>query len=136
MMIRVMLIGAVLLLALLALRSTPSTRGLAVRRLALLVFTAAWIGAVLSPDSLELMANWVGVARGTDLLLYTLVVAVSLAGIGIYKRFIVLEARLGDLARELAIVTARRNDLESAVALPSLLSLVDSSRDQPAERIS
>lgn len=136
MMIRVMLIGAVLLLALLALRSTPSTRGLAVRRLALLIFTAAWIGAVLSPDSLQLMANWVGVARGTDLLLYTLVVAVSLAGIGIYKRFMVLEARLGDLARELAIATARRNDLESAVVLPSLLSLVDSSRDQPTERIS
>ena len=107
MIIRIILIAAALLLALFALRSTPSTRGLALRRLALISFTAAWIVAVISPDLLSWLAEVVGVTRGTDLLLYTLVVAVALSLIGIYKRFVLLEARLTQVTREVAILSAQ-----------------------------
>lgn len=108
MIIRILLIAAVLVLALLALRSAPSSRGLAVRRVAMIVFTIAWIAAVLSPDSLTYIAQAVGVGRGTDLLLYVLVVAVALGSIGVYQRFMRLDDRIADLTRELAIVTAQR----------------------------
>ena len=110
MIIRILLIGAAMLLAVLALRSTPSSRGLALRRVALVTFTAAWITAVLSPDLLSRLALLVGVARGTDLLLYVFIVAVALSAIGVYKRFITLEQRISDLTRELAIVSAHRAD--------------------------
>jgi hypothetical protein len=109
MIIRVLLIAAVLVMALIALRSTPSVRGLALRRMGLLAFTAAWIAAVLSPNSLSRIAQLVGVGRGTDLLLYALVVAVALGAIGVWKRFIALETRLAQLTRELALATAAQH---------------------------
>ncbi|WP_300401926.1 DUF2304 domain-containing protein [Nocardioides sp.] len=116
MIIRILLIAAALLLAVLALRTTPTTRGLALRRLGLICFTASWIVAVISPDLLSHLATFVGVTRGTDLLLYTLVVAVALILIGVYKRFVVLESRLAQLTRELAILTAQRADVQPGSA--------------------
>ena len=44
-------------------------------KLGFLLFIAACIWAVLRPDDLTIVANYVGVSRGTDLLLYLLVVA-------------------------------------------------------------
>ena len=42
----------------------------AIRRLGLLVFALLAIAAIAFPDALTLMANTMGVGRGTDLLLY------------------------------------------------------------------
>lgn len=108
MIIRLFLIGAVLICAFLAMRGTGSSHQLAVRRMTLLAFTGAWIVAVLFPDLLTRIAVIVGVGRGTDLLLYGLVVSVLLMAIGVYQRFARLEARLEDLIRELAILGASR----------------------------
>lgn len=121
MTIRILLIAAVLWLALLALRTTPSSRGLAVRRVAMILFTFAWVAAVLSPDSLTTIAQAIGVGRGTDLLLYVLVVAVALGAIGIYKRFLQMDQRIVDLTRELAIVTAHRAWKEEPIGDPAAL---------------
>jgi hypothetical protein len=106
MIIRALLIACVVGCAFLALRGTGSSRDVAVRRVGLIAFCAAWIVAVLQPDLLQTLAEWVGVTRGTDLLLYALVVAVLLLAIGIHQRTTRLEARLAQVTRELAIVTA------------------------------
>ncbi len=75
----------------------------------------AWVATVIEPDILTTMAHWVGVGRGTDLLLYALVVVVLMLGIGIHKRFVRLEDRVVQLTRELAIAEAHRADRDHEV---------------------
>ncbi len=52
------------------LRSEPSARHLALRRLTVLIALLAGAVVILSPGWLTAVANLVGVGRGTDLLLY------------------------------------------------------------------
>lgn len=56
-------------------------------KLGFLLFIAACIWAVLRPDDLTIVANYVGVSRGTDLLLYLLVVAFMFTTLSSYIRF-------------------------------------------------
>lgn len=108
MIIRLLLIASVLAMLVVMLRATGSARQMAIRRIALLCFAAAWVAAVLSPSALTSAANVAGVGRGTDLLLYVLVVAVLLMAVGLNQRIGRLEERLLRLTRELALQSAER----------------------------
>ena len=66
----------------------------------------AGVFAVLFPDSLQVMAEWVGVTRGTDLLLYVLALVIIYLVGSTSVRFREQEARLVLLARELALSEA------------------------------
>jgi hypothetical protein len=81
---------------------------LAVRRIAAAGFLTVGALSVLFPQLTTYAANFVGVGRGTDLLLYVLVVAFLFVTIGLHQRIHTLEGRLTDLAREVAIRTADR----------------------------
>ena len=72
----------------------------------LFIFVAVW--AVLRPDDLTVIANIVGVSRGTDLLLYSLVVAFMFTTISAYVRFREQELRYARLARAIALRNAIR----------------------------
>lgn len=61
--------------------------------------TALAIASVLVPDLLQAMADAVGVTRGTDLLLYVLVVLFGATTVGTYFRFRELERRLAEVVR-------------------------------------
>ena len=75
-------------------------------KLGFLLFIAACIWAVLRPDDLTIVANYVGVSRGTDLLLYLLVVAFMFTTLSSYIRFRELELRYARLARAVALQNA------------------------------
>ena len=75
-------------------------------KLGFLLFISACIWAVLRPDDLTIVANYVGVSRGTDLLLYLLVVAFMFTTLSSYIRFRELELRYARLARAVALQNA------------------------------
>lgn len=102
--IKLLLISGIITVVIFALRSSSSTN-LALRRLGGLGFAGVAAISVLFPEIITWMANKVGVARGTDLLLYTLVVAFLFVAVALYQRVHELEARLARLTRALALAT-------------------------------
>ena len=75
----------------------------AVRRLGLLVFAAFAVWSILFPSVWNRIASLVGVGRGTDMVLYALVVAFLSFTLTTYLRFRDLENRYTTLARRLAL---------------------------------
>ena len=73
-LIKTLLIICLLFVAFRILRPTGGERSTAFRRIALLGFFSMAIFAVLFPVLLSDLANFIGVGRGTDLLLYTFIV--------------------------------------------------------------
>ena len=67
----------------------------------LFILLAVW--AVLRPNDLTVVANWLGVDRGTDLLLYFLVIAFFFTTMSTWFRFRELEVRYSSLARAVAL---------------------------------
>jgi small membrane protein len=108
--IQVLLIAAVLSLLIFLLRSRASAQSRAWVKLGYLVFMLAAIYAVLRPNDTTVVANWVGVDRGTDLMVYALVIAFAFTTLSAYMRFKDLELRYARLARAIALEGARRPD--------------------------
>jgi hypothetical protein len=106
------LIQVILLLvvALVAVRLYHSRgqRGQAVRRLGLLLFAAFAAVSILFPTVWDHIAALVGVGRGTDMVLYALVVAFLGSTVSTQLRFRESEARYTRLARRLALDEARQ----------------------------
>lgn len=107
MLIKVILIVAMAVIAALLLRSTQGARHQAIRRLLLILFGVVTIGSVLAPDVWNAAAQGVGVGRGTDLLLYGLIVAFLGYTLTSYMRFRALESQITRLARRLALDEVR-----------------------------
>ena len=71
------------------------------------VFVMAAIYAIVRPDDTTVLANWLGVDRGSDLLGYALIVAFLFTTISTYMRFKDLELKYAQLARAVALESAR-----------------------------
>jgi hypothetical protein len=78
-------------------------KALAVRRLGLMALAAFAIWSILDPSVWTRLALFVGIGRGTDLILYGLVVAFFGYMATTYKRFRDLDNRYTRLARRLAL---------------------------------
>jgi hypothetical protein len=100
--LQLVLIVVVFLVAARLLRGRGA-RTQAVRRLGLLVFAglAAW--SILFPQVVTNVAKLVGVGRGTDMVLYALVVAFLSFTVTTFVRFHDFETRYTKLARRLAL---------------------------------
>ncbi|HEX8094495.1 DUF2304 family protein [Jatrophihabitans sp.] len=72
-------------------------------RLAAILLALVAIVSIIDPTVTQRVAEALGVTRGTDLLLYLLVVVFAATSLGFYFRFRELERRLADLARAAAI---------------------------------
>ena len=106
MIIQFLLVPAVVLAVILSLRSRNSVRGQARRKILAAVTVFAGVLSVIFPGVLQRLADWSGVTRGTDLLLYALaIVLIYLVG-SVSVRFREHEARLVRLAREVALTEA------------------------------
>ena len=106
MIIQFLLVPAVVLAVVLSLRSRNSVRGQARRKILAGLTVAAGVMSVVFPGLPQILAEWVGVTRGTDLLLYGLaVVLIYLVG-SVSVRFREHEARLTRLARQVALTEA------------------------------
>lgn len=97
--IQVLLIASIIGLLFYLLRSRRSARSRAWVKVGYVLFVLAGIYAVLRPDDTTVVANWFGVRRGTDLMLYALVMAFSFTTLSTYMRFKDLELRYARIAR-------------------------------------
>lgn len=102
-LIQVVLIVAVLGVGALLMRSSAGERHQAIRRLLLGLLCVLAVASILAPGVVTVVAQAFGVGRGTDLLLYGLVIAFLGALVSTYRRQRALESRLTDLTRRLAL---------------------------------
>ena len=120
MIIQFLLVPGVVLAVLLSLRSRASLRGQARRKLFAALTVVFGVIAVLVPDSLQRLADWVGVDRGSDLLLYALAVVIIYLVGSVSVRFREQESRMVRLAREVALAETEsrlRSEMVEATAL-------------------
>lgn len=99
MIVRFLLLGALAIAVFWVVRSPHSHRRQAIVRVGVLAVAATWTVAVLRPDSVTTLANAIGVGRGTDLLLYLLVVIFTFVTVGLYRRVRDLGDQIADLTR-------------------------------------
>jgi hypothetical protein len=116
MLIQILLIAAVLLLLLAFLRHHGKSHTAAGVKLGFAVFMVFGVLAVLLPDQVSKVANFVGVGRGTDLLLYGMVVAFGFATINTFLRFKELELRYAKLVRAVALQNSTIPDEKASEA--------------------
>ena len=102
--IQVILIVVVLFVAARLFRSRGA-RAQAIRRVGVMLFAGLAVLSILFPETWTRAANLVGVGRGTDLVLYGLVIAFLSATVTNYLRFRELEMRYTKLARRIALDT-------------------------------
>lgn len=103
MIIKLILIVSILVVAVFLVRSTSNTKNVALRRLLLLAFVLLALFSILFPAITTKVAQAIGVGRGADLILYLLVIAFLSYSVVSYRRMNILENRITDLARQLAL---------------------------------
>ncbi|EPD67927.1 DUF2304 domain-containing protein [Corynebacterium pyruviciproducens] len=109
-MIQIILLVATLVLAIFFLSNRRKSRAKAGVKIGFVLFIIASVWAILRPDDLTVVANWVGVDRGTDLLLYALVIAFLFVTMSAYIRFREQELKYARLARAVALQNAVKPD--------------------------
>jgi hypothetical protein len=105
-LIKVLLVVAFLGAVLWAFRNRGRVGIRAGARVVILLLTIIAVASVVDPNIPQQVADFVGVTRGTDLVLYLLVIVFVLTTAGMYFRFRELERRLVDVVRASAIQTA------------------------------
>lgn len=113
-LIQVLLIAAVIAVVARLFRSRGA-RAQAIRRIGLVLFAAFAAVSILFPAVWTQIARNVGVDRGTDMVLYALVVAFLSSAVTTYLRFRDLEANHTRLARRIALDEAWRREREQPV---------------------
>jgi len=108
--IQLLLITAVMALLVYLLRRRTNAKAKAWVKVGYVLFVVAAVYAILRPDDTTILANWLGVDRGTDLLTYALVIAFVFTTLSTYLRFKELELRYARLARAVALQSARTPD--------------------------
>jgi hypothetical protein len=105
-----LLITSIVALLVYLLRSRRSAQSKAWVKVGFLVFVLAGVYAVLRPNDTTVVAHWLGVDRGTDLMLYALIIAFTFTTLSTYLRFKDLELRYARLARAVALEAAQAPD--------------------------
>ncbi|EHB57696.1 DUF2304 domain-containing protein [Mycolicibacterium vinylchloridicum] len=105
--IQVLLIAAVIALLVYLLRARTNAKAKAWVKVGYVVFVVLAVYAILRPDDTTVLANWLGVRRGADLLTYALIIAFVFTTMSTYLRFKELELKYARLARAVALDGAR-----------------------------
>ncbi len=106
--VQIVLVLAVIVVSLALMRGGSNARHLAIRRILVVLFTALAALSVFIPSILTKAANLLGIGRGTDLVLYALIVGFLVFMATTYQRFRGLETSLTLLSRRIALDEARR----------------------------
>lgn len=115
MLIKIVLIAAVLVCAYFLVRSTARDKNVALRRLLLGVFVILAVVSILFPQITTSVARLVGVGRGTDLLLYLVIIAFLSYSVVSFRKMTAMENRITDLARQVALHTSAPHETHSSV---------------------
>ncbi|MEW2137088.1 DUF2304 domain-containing protein [Streptomyces sp. NPDC005409] len=120
--IQLLLIVGSVSMALMFIRTWSQAKNRAWKRIAFSAFVVVNVYAVLRPTDVTWVAQQLGVGRGTDLVLYVMVLAMGFLTLNTFLRFRSLEKKITDLARTVAINEGvRHNDarLGQDVAAPA-----------------
>jgi small membrane protein len=104
--IKYLLVPAIVAAVYLSLRARSSLRGQARRKIIAFLTVVAGAISVIFPATLQTLADWVGVVRGTDLLVYVLALVIIYLVGSTGVRFREQESRLVLLARQVALSEA------------------------------
>ncbi|MCV7346972.1 DUF2304 domain-containing protein [Mycolicibacterium rhodesiae] len=105
--IQVLLIAAVIALLVYLLRSRTNAKAKAWVKVGYVLFVVLAVYAILRPDDTTVLANFLGVRRGADLITYALIIAFVFTTLSTYLRFKELELKYARLARAVALEGAR-----------------------------
>lgn len=105
--IQALLILSILALLVYLLRSRTNAKSRAWVKVGFVLFVLAAIYAILRPDDTTVVANWLGVDRGADLMEYALIIAFAFTTMSTYLRFKDLELKYARLARAMALQNAQ-----------------------------
>lgn len=130
MLIQFVLVLAVLTILYVFVRSSHIVYVQASKRIALVLFALANVYAVMRPDDLTAIAKLLGVGRGTDLVLYALVVAFMAGMFSMYQRFRVVDRRYTELARTVAIREAELINRERGLRSAQVVSVATGDGDR------
>jgi hypothetical protein len=108
MIIQWLLVPAIVAAVLVSLRSRNSLRGQARRKIIAVFTLVAGVAAVVQPEILQGIADFVGIARGADLILYGLALVIIYLVGSVSVRFREHEAKVVLLSRAVAILDAER----------------------------
>lgn len=82
-------------------------RNLALRRILATLFAIGAAVAIIFPSTISALAQLLGVGRGTDLLVYTIVVVLLTTWLVQWRHNIAMQTQLTKLTRDLALATAQ-----------------------------
>jgi hypothetical protein len=128
--VQIVLVLAVIVVSLALMRGGSNARHLAIRRIMLVIFAVVAALSIFFPELLTMLARFLGIGRGTDLVLYGLVVSFMVFMATTYQRFRHMETTLTQLSRRIAIDETPRPWLKEA---PKASSAVFSERMQETE---
>lgn len=107
-MIKVLLLLAGAALVAFFVANRRKARAKAGVKIGFVLFVIFMVYAVIRPDDLTWVANRLGVQRGTDLVLYALVMGFAFVTVSTWVRFREQELRYARLARTIALANAVR----------------------------
>ncbi len=114
--VQIALVLSVIVVSLTLMRGGSNARHLAIRRLMLIVFALIAVSSIFFPQLLSHVARFFGIGRGTDLVLYGLVVSFLVFMATTYQRFRQMETTMTKLSRRLALDEVNRTFSPGAVA--------------------
>lgn len=106
MMIKIILLLAGIALVVFFVSNRRKARAKAGVKIGFVLFVLFGLYAVIRPDDITWIANRLGVDRGTDLMLYVLIMAFAFVTMSTYVRFREQELRYARLARAVALQNA------------------------------
>ncbi|MBT2479258.1 DUF2304 domain-containing protein [Streptomyces sp. ISL-94] len=144
--IQLLLILGSVSMALMFIRTWGQAKNRAWKRIAFSVFVVVNVYAVLRPTDVTWVAQQLGVGRGTDLVLYVMVLAMGFLTLNTFLRFRSLEKKITDLARTVAINEGvRHNDerlgsdtgapAKAAAAVPAAAADADADADADSDSV-
>ncbi|WP_125609605.1 DUF2304 domain-containing protein [Specibacter cremeus] len=114
--VQVALVLAVIGVSFALMRGGSNARHLAIRRMMLMLFALLAAFSIFFPTILTLIARFFGVGRGTDLVLYALIVSVLVFMATTYQRFRQMEETATKLARRLALDESDKSPFQAPPA--------------------
>ena len=102
-LVQIVLVLAVVLVSVALMRGGSNDRHLAIRRIMLILFACVAALSVFFPIALTHVARLLGIGRGTDLVLYALIVSFLVFMATTYQRFRNMENTLTLLSRRIAL---------------------------------
>lgn len=110
--VQLILVTGVIFLSFVLMRGSSNARHMAIRRMMTMLFALAAVVSIFFPELLQTVASWLGIGRGTDLVLYGFIVTFLIFMASTYQRFRAQEVALTKLSRRIALKEARKPWLE------------------------